>query len=137
MSQSYTNFGYRVSFGLHRLGNSLGPIGSILFRLALVGVFFWYLCEFASALSTAQYPGWAWVLRAASIILFIIFLAIVVVAAYRFEPTTEPAQATMVPFILLNITSITAVAIASRWGTTFTTPLINFTLDILKWAHFI
>jgi hypothetical protein len=39
--------------------------------------------------------------------------------------------------ILLNLVPIAAAAIAARWGTKFTTPLINFTLDILKWANLI
>jgi hypothetical protein len=127
-------FRSRINSGLQSLGRSLGPIGSILLRLGLVVVFFWYLCEFASALSEAH-PGWTWVLRAASIILLVIFLAIVVIAAYRLDPTAKPEQASMMPFILLNLAPIAAVAIAVRWGTKFTTPLINFTLDILKWAN--
>ena len=137
MPQSCTNFGCRVSFGLQRLSKSLAPIGSILFRLGLVAVFFWYLCEFASALSTAQYPGWAWVLRAASIGLLAMFLTIVVIAAYGFNPDTQPEQASIVPFVLLNLAPVAVAAIAARWGIKFTTPLINFTLDIVKSVHLI
>ena len=132
MPQSCTNFGRRVSFGVQSLGKSLGPIGSILFRLGLIAVFFWYLCEFASALSTGQYPGWANVLLAASIVLLVVFLAIVVIAACRFDPTAKPEQASIMPFILLYLVPITVVAIAVRAEHEFSTPLLKFTYGILK-----
>jgi hypothetical protein len=132
MMKSCTNLGSRVSFGLGSLGKNLGPIGSILFRLALVAIFFWYLCEFTSALSTAQHPGWVWVLRAASIVLLVVFLTIVVIAAYRFDPTAKPEQASIMSFILLNLVPITVVAIAVRAEHEFSTPLLKFTYGILK-----
>jgi hypothetical protein len=138
MPQLRTNFGRRVSFGIQSLGKSLGPIGSVLFRLGLVAMFFWYLCEFTSALSTAQYPTWAWVLRAASIVLLVVFLAIVVLAAYRFDPATTPEQASIMPFILLNVVPIAVVAIAGWLGATFTSPLLRLTQVCLKsmWQFF-
>jgi predicted membrane protein len=127
-----TNLSRRLSYGLQCAGESFRAIGSILFRLALVLIFFWYLCEFASGLTAAGHPNWAYALQGVSLILALTFAVIVGVGFRRFDPIANTQPASIVPYILLNLPPIAAVAIAVRAEHEFSTPLLKFTYGILK-----
>ena len=122
----------RVSFGLQCAGESFRTIGSILFRLALVLIFFWYLCEFAAALTAAGHQNWAYALHAASVFLALTFIVLVGMGIWKFDPNAKLAPPSIMPYILMNLVPIAVVAVAVQAGHEFSTPLLKFTYSILK-----
>jgi hypothetical protein len=132
MTRANLNLCRRVSYGLQCAGASFGAIWSILLRLALVLGFFWYLCEFALALTVAEHQYWSYALKAVSGVLAITFIVLVGMGIWKFDPNAKPAPPSIMPYILLNFVPIAAVAIAVRAEHEFSTPLLKFTYGILK-----
>jgi hypothetical protein len=132
MPQLCTNVCRRFSYGLQCAGESFRPIGLIVFRLALVLIFFWYLCEFAAALTTAGHQNWAYALHGLSIVLALTFIVLVGMGIWKFDPNANPAPPSIMPYILLNLLPIAVVAVAVQAGHEFSTPLLKFTYSTLK-----
>jgi len=132
MPQSCTNVCRRVSYGLQCAGESFRAIGSILFRLALVLIFVWYLCEFALALTAAGHQKWAYALHGVSVFLALTFIVLVSMGIWNFDPNAKPAPPSIMSYILLNFVPMAVVAIAARAEHEFSTPLLKFTYGILN-----
>jgi len=119
-------------FFLSELAAALPSLISLLLRLALIYLFFWYLVDFMCELG-AEHLGFAIWLGLAALLLLALLLWKLINSWSKFDLHKAVPSNSMLPFILLNLIPIAAVAIAT-WGRqhTFRGGLLGFTQCSLK-----
>lgn len=129
------SFARKLDFGLNAVGKEFRNVAPFFFRLGLLILFFWYLIESVETLSV-HHPVLAGTVGAAALAIFLTFLVITAKGFGGFENAAaedKEDKGSVLPFLLLNLPFVVAVALADRWyGHVFPGGLLRFTEEILR-----
>lgn len=110
---------------------ALPTLVSVLVRLALLYLFFWYLLDFVIELWQDYLRFAIWVILAAFLVVGLLVWKLIN-AWTKFDLDKNLPSATLFPFVLLNLIPIAAVAVATCYARYFGWGLLQFTQHTLK-----
>jgi hypothetical protein len=113
------------------IADALPSLISILVRLGLLYLFFWYLIDFTFELWTGYCLFAVWVVLAA-VLTFALTIWKVVNSWQKFDLDKDLPATPLSPFILLNLIPIIAVAVSTWYAHYFGWGLLQFTQYALK-----
>ncbi len=120
------------NFFLSELAAALPSVISLLLRTALLYLFFWYLVDFVCEFRTEHLPLAILSGLAALLALAVLFWKLIN-SCSRFDLDKDVPSSSLLPFVLLDLIPIAAIAIAS-WVSRyeFCSGLLRFTQCALK-----
>lgn len=119
------------NFFLSELGAALPSLISILLRISLLYLFFWYLVDFMCELGS-EYPGFAIMLGLAAALALAVLCWKLINSWSKFDLDKNLPSGSLFPFVLLNLIPVVAVAVAVWHGNSFSCGLLGFTQWALK-----
>jgi hypothetical protein len=121
-----------ADFLLQELGTGLSKILSILFRLGLLYLFFWYSIASISELWSHDQRTLAVAAVATVSLAAVLCASILVRACLALHPRADTGLGSMTSFVSFNLPWIALVALATWYGHTFGAGLLHFTQLLLK-----
>lgn len=121
----------RASFLSREIAVALPAISSILLRLGLLYLFFWYLFDFVCELGY-QYLRFAILVLVAASVALMLLIWKLCNSWSKFDPNKETVSDSILPFVSLNLIPIAAIAVATWYGHCFEGGLLQFTQYALK-----
>ena len=125
------DLGLKLRFAVGAVGRAMPGILSIMLRLGLILLFFWYLVAIVSVLS-ALHQVLAWIVGAAGLGMFLAFAWTAYRAFNSFDKTKDDVPNGIGPFLFLNLLPVLAVALAIWRNIPLGGGLLCLTAGVLK-----